>query len=104
MAMVIDYKHALSTDEARERVKALGEYLTNKHGLGVSWNADGTAKINGKVTLVTIEATLSFKDGVVHLEGKDPGFLLRGQATKYMNEKLGLYLDPKTPLDKLPRR
>jgi hypothetical protein len=103
MAMVIDYKHGLSTDEAKARVKALGEYLTNKHGIGVTWNDEGTAKIHGKYMVVSIDGSVTFKDGLVHFEGKDPGFLWRGQATKYLTEKLGIYLDPKTPVDRLPR-
>jgi hypothetical protein len=103
--MVIDYKHALTTDDAKARVKALGEYLTNKHGIGVTWSGAGdSAKINGKYMVVSIDGAVTFKDGVVHFEGKDPGFLWRGQATKYLTEKLGVYLDPKTPIDQLPRR
>jgi hypothetical protein len=103
--MKIEHRHGLSTDDAKARVRALGEYLQNKHGIGVTWDASGdTATVRGKYLVVDIEGSVSFTDGLVLFQGKDPGFLWRGKAQKYLSEKLQKYLDPGTALDALPRR
>ena len=31
-AMIIDYNHSFSPDDARERLQVLGNYLSNRHG------------------------------------------------------------------------
>jgi hypothetical protein len=104
MAFAIDYAHDLGQDEARNRIKALGEYLTNKHGIAVSWENDDRAKISGKYMIVTIEGTVSVEPKTVRFEGKDPGMLWRGKAKDYLTHKLAKYLDPKTQVADLPRR
>jgi hypothetical protein len=105
MKMKIEHKHGLPLAAAQARVHALSEYLQNRHGIGSTWAADGqTAEVRGKYLVVDIEGHVSFAEGVVYFEGKDPGFLWRGKATKYLSEKLAKYLDPATPLDALPRR
>jgi hypothetical protein len=103
--MKIDYAlpDTLTQADVKARLVAFGEYLTNRHGIGVKWNGD-VAKVKGKYLLVTIEGTLSFSPGRIVFDGKDPGFLWRGKAKDYVAKKLKIYLDPSTRLDELPRR
>src|SRR5262245_58830254 len=96
MSFAIDYAHSLAQDDARARIKALGEYLTNKHGIGMRWENDDRAKISGKYMIVTIEGTVTIEPKAVKFEGKDPGMLWRGKAKDYLTHKLSTYLDPKT--------
>lgn len=103
MAFEIDHKHSFSDDDARERLKALGEYLENKHGLSVKWTGDNRASITGKYLVVTIDGTVELRSGNVHFSGKDPGMLWRGKAKDYLKGKLNKYFDAKTPIDSLPR-
>jgi hypothetical protein len=93
---------SLSHDDAKARLGALGEYLHNRHGIAVSWNGD-TATVHGRYMVVHIEGRLSFDAGKALFEGKDPGFLWRGKAKDYLHGKLEKYLDPRTPVDQLPR-
>jgi len=104
MAFSIDYDHSLSIEDARARIHALGEYLSNKHGIGVTWTGDDQAKISGKYLVVTIEGTVNVEAKSVRFEGKDPGMLWRGKAKDYLTNKLQKYLDASTPIDSLPRR
>ena len=101
--MEIEYKHTLPDPEALARLRALGEYLGNKHGIKVTWNGDQKASFNGKYLVVKIEGDLTLEAGVARFKGKDPGFLWRKKASDYIHDKLAAYLDPKTPLDQLPR-
>ncbi len=104
MSMTIDFKHSLSVDDAKARVAALGEYLTNRHGIGVTWDGADKAVVNGKYMVVTIRGQVTFADGMVHFEGEDPGFLWRGKAKSYLTEKLEKYMNPGTSLEQLPRK
>jgi hypothetical protein len=104
MSMNIDFKHGLQSDEAKARVRALGEYLENRHGIRVTWDeANELATVNGKYMVVNIRGSVKFAPGLVHFEGEDPGFLLRGKAKSYLTEKLEKYMDPSVPVDQLPR-
>jgi hypothetical protein len=102
--MRIDYSHRLTQDDARERLKALGEYLQNHHGINVTWSDADHARVTGRYLIVAIDGTVSMENGLVVFEGKDPGFLWRGKAKDYLQEKLKKYLDPAVTLDSLPRR
>jgi hypothetical protein len=101
--MEIDYKHSLPDDEARARLKVLGEYLTNRHGIKVSWLDDNRAKFSGKYLVVKIEGELTMAPGIVRFRGEDPGFLWRRKAVDYIEGKLEKYLDTKNALADLPR-
>ena len=100
--MHIEFPHNLPPEEAKARLQALGEYLNNKHGIGVSWSGD-EARIKGRYLVVGIEGTVALQGGRVVFDGKDPGMLWRGKAKDYLTHKLGKYLDPRTPVDQLPR-
>jgi len=102
--MEIDYRHDLPEADAKARLQALGEYLTNRHGIAVVWVDPTRATFNGKYLVVKIEGEMTMAAGIVRFRGKDPGFLWRKKASDYIAEKLEMYLDPKTPLDQLPRR
>jgi hypothetical protein len=97
------YKYDMPEAEARTRLKVLGEYLDNRHGIKVTWLDENRATFNGKYMVVKIEGELRMEPGVAHFKGKDPGFLWRKRAIEYIEGKLKAYLDPKTPIDQLPR-
>ena len=100
--MKFEYTHTLSNDDARSRMEALGEYLTNRHGIRVTWDGD-RGVFRGKYLVVNIEGEMKFGDGIIHFDGKDPGLLWRKKAVGYLKRKLEMYLAPGTPLDELPR-
>lgn len=102
--MKLEHRHAFAHDEARERVRALTDYLANKHGMQVEWSGPDTAKVTGRYAVVAIEADLKIEDGQIQVEGKDPGFLWRTPAKKYIENKLVQYMDASRSLDVLPRR
>jgi hypothetical protein len=101
-AMVFDYKHDFSVEDARARLQVLGEYLKNRHGIVVTWDGD-KASFRGKYMVVSIEGDMTLAPGVVHVAARDPGMLWRGKAKSYLQDKLATYLDPGTPMDELPR-
>jgi hypothetical protein len=103
-SMRIEYPlGSMTQDEAKARLVALGEYMTNKHNIKVVWNGD-RASVNGKYMIVSIEGALMFEPGKAIFDGKDPGMLWRGKAKDYLSEKLAKYLNPNTKLEDLPRR
>ncbi|MBK9000986.1 MAG: polyhydroxyalkanoic acid system family protein [Myxococcales bacterium] len=103
MSFGIDHAHSLPIDDARARIRALGEYLSNKHGIAVTWSSDDQAKIAGKYLVVSIEGSVTVEDKRVRFQGKDPGMLWRGKAKDYLSAKLSKYLNPATKLEDLPR-
>ncbi len=102
MSFRIDYAHALPIEDARARIRALGEYLSNKHGIKVSWIGENEAKISGKYLVVSIEGSVKIEPKNVCFDGKDPGMLWRGKAKEYLTRKLEKYLDASRPLADLP--
>jgi len=101
--MEIDYRHELPEPEAKARLHALGDYLQNRHGIKVDWLDEHRATFHGKYMVVKIDGELSASPGIVRFRGKDPGFLWRKRAVEYIEGKLKVYMDPKNPLDELPR-
>jgi len=101
--MNFDHKHSFSPEEALERLRALGDYLTNRHGIAINWRDDSNATFKGKYLVVKIEGDFKLEDDMIRVRGKDPGMLWRKKATKYLKEKLEKYLDPSTPVDALDR-
>ncbi len=104
MSLRIECAHDLGIEDARERIRAWGEYLSNKHGIGIEWIGDDEVKVAGKFMVVTIDATVKVEAKRVRFEGKDPGMLWRGKAKEYLERKMAMYLDPDRPLSDLPRR
>jgi len=101
--MKFEYPYEVSREDARLRLDALGSYLRERHGIAISWLDDNKASFSGKYLVVKIEGELTLRDGMVDFSGKDPGMLWRNKATTYLKDKLATYLDPRTPIDKLPR-
>ncbi len=102
--MEIEHRHTLDEAGVQERLRAFGDYLSNKHGMQVAWEDDGSAHVTGKYTVVQIDVRVRNESGLVQLKGKDPGRLLRGTATKYLKRKLAEYLDPNVAPTDLARR
>jgi hypothetical protein len=100
--MEIDFKYALSDEDARARLEILGQYLHNKHGIKVSWLDEARARFSGKYLVVKIDGELTLKNGLARFRGEDPGFLWRGRAKDYIESKLAKYLDPKSAASDLP--
>jgi hypothetical protein len=104
MAFEFSVPHDLDPPDARHRVRALGDYLSNKYGLSIVWTSEDEATVSGRYLVVSISGTIDLRPGAVRFTGKDPGMLWRGKAKEYLTRKLQRYLDRSTPLDELPRR
>ena len=100
--MEIDFKYAVSDQDAKSRLELLGQYLANKHGIKVLWVDENRARFTGKYLVVKIEGELSLQGGRAIFKGEDPGFLWRNRAKDYIEGKLASYLDPKTEASRLP--
>ena len=100
--MKLEIPHSLPKDDAKQRVEALLAYWSKKYGVTSSWNGD-QASFKGKAMGVTIDGNLTVLANKIGGEATDPGFLLRGQAQKYLTGKFGLYLDPKKSIEELSR-
>lgn len=103
MSFRIEHAHELGIDEARARIRALGDYLDNKHGIKVEWTGTNEAQVLGSFLVVKIEAKVMVEDKRVVFDGKDPGMLWRSKARSYLENKMQTYLDPKRTSDDLPR-
>ena len=104
MSFELTGAHSLALPDARERLHALGDYLSNKYGLTVTWTGENEASVSGSYLVVSISGSLRLTPTAVTFTGKDPGMLWRGKAKSYLLGKLDRYLNPSTPLDALPRR
>ena len=104
MAFELSSPHSLEISDARARLHALADYLSNKYGLAITWTGEDEASISGSYLVVTISGNLRLTQGNVTFAGKDPGMLWRGKAKEYLLRKLKKYLDPNVALEDLPRR
>ncbi len=100
--MEIDFPYALSDDDARARLEVLAKYLSNRHGIAVTWQDGVRASFHGKYLVVKIDGELTLGGGHARFKGEDPGFLWRGRAKAYIEGKLAKYLDPKATVSDLP--
>jgi hypothetical protein len=100
--MEIDFRYALSDEDARSRLEILAQYLGNKHGIKVTWVDETRARFSGKYLVVKIDGELTVGNGTAQFRGEDPGFLWRNRAKEYIQGKLAKYLDPKAELSQLP--
>jgi hypothetical protein len=104
VAFELTVPHGLDPGDARARLHALGDYLSNKYGLSVTWNGEDDASVTGSYLVVTISGNMRLTPQAVSFTGSDPGMLWRGKARDYLTRKLQKYLDPATAVDALPRR
>ena len=100
--MEIDFPYVLSDQDARSRLEILGQYLSNKHGIAVTWVDPAKARFSGKYLVVRIDGELTLGEGHARFRGEDPGFLWRGRAKDYIQGKLAKYLDPSAVPAELP--
>jgi len=100
--MEVDFPYSLSDDDAKARLEILGRYLTNKHGIKVTWTGPQTATFNGKYLVVKIEGELKIGNGKCSFKGHDPGWPWRKKAEDYVRGKIATYLDPKAVPSELP--
>jgi hypothetical protein len=100
--MEIEFPYSLSDQDARSRLDLLARYLTNRHGIKVTWVDDSRARFTGKYLVVKIEGELTLGGGHAHFKGEDPGFLWRNRAKDYIHGKLAKYLDPHAQPAQLP--
>lgn len=101
--MEIEHKHAFDQDEARARVRALADYLKNRHGMNVAWTDEDNFHLTGKYTVVNLDVSVRVGSDTIRVTGPDPGFLLRGPAKAYIARKVDEYLSPDVALESLPR-
>jgi len=101
--MKLEYVYTIPLEQARARIAALGEYLTNRHKIAVTWEGDRVVFKGRFKKIVKIRGVLRLAEGVALFDGEDPGIAWRGQATKYIKRKLNAYLDAGTPIEALPR-
>ena len=104
MAFELSAPHRLELSDARERLHALADYLSNKYGLTITWTGEDVASVSGSYLVVAISGNLRLTPANVTFTGKDPGMLWRGKAKEYLVRKLEKYLDPSVTLGDLPRR
>ncbi len=100
--ITLSHRFTIPREEAKARLVALGEYLTRRHKIHVTWDGD-RAHVKGKYMVVTVEGSMLLGDDKVTFDAKDPGFLWRGKAKDYIAKKLEKYLDPAFPIEELPR-
>ena len=103
MSIRIEHPHELGLDEARERIRALADYLRNKYSIHSTWTGTNEARFQGSVLVVKFDVNVVVEDKRVVLDGKDPGMLWRNKAKDYLHHKLTTYLDPKLTIQDLPR-
>jgi len=95
--------HQLSAEEARQRLETLASHLGTKYGFTTEWLGD-SARIQGKVKGLTLNAQITVSAGKVGGEATDPGFLFREKARTYLTEKFEYYLDPSFSLEELQKK
>ena len=99
MGMIkFEVPNSLTIEEGKKRVEALLEYWNKRHGVKSSW-AGSKAQMSGKAMGVSIDGNLEVHGTKIAGEAADPGFLLRGQAQKYLQRKFSEYLDPSKSLE-----
>ena len=98
----LNISHSLPIEEARKRVEALLGYWSRKYNVQTKWAGD-LVTFAGKQMGINIDGRLTISAGKLVGDAADPGFLLRGQAEKYLQKKFANYLDPKKTLADLAR-
>jgi hypothetical protein len=94
MAMLkFEVPNTLPVEDAKKRVEALLSYWNRNYGVTAAWTGL-KATMAGKAMGVSIDGNLEVQAARIAGEAADPGFLLRGQAQKYLTRKFAQYLDP----------
>ena len=64
--------HVSNTPTQIHLLRALGDYMQNRHGMQVTWTSDDTLHLKGKYTVVEIDAQVRLEPGRVR-RGRHPG-------------------------------
>ena len=99
----ISSDHRFDTDAALERIQALTAYWQAKYGVDLKWRKN-RCTIGGRVLGIGFEASIEVKAAHVMFEGPDPSFVIRRFVKRYLDHKLGQYMDPNTPVAELEER
>ena len=100
--MKLEHSHPFTRDEATARLRALTDYWDKKHGIRAEWQGS-TARIKGRVKLVSFEGSLTLEDKrlVADLKVSFGGETI---GRPYVERKLAEYLDPANTLESLQAR
>ncbi len=103
MAMSFEKPFDFPQAEALERLQALTDHWSAKHGLQVEWNGS-EGRVSGKVRGVKFSGVMKVGDHRVTVEVK-AGFLAEKLGGRqYVEGKLTEYLDPKQQVAELSAR
>ena len=101
--MRMEKPYACDEDEALSRMRALADYWWAKYQVKSEWDG-GKVRLVGKKLGVKYDATVTIGDGKVVAE-VDAGFLAEKLgARRYVEGKVGDYLDPAHTLAQLRAR
>jgi hypothetical protein len=101
--MNLERTYELSDEDALERMKALADYWSTKHGIDARWNGDEVV-LSGKVKGVKFDGKVQIGDGRLIADVK-AGFLAEKLGgRKYVEGKLDDYLDPNKTIEELRAR
>ena len=101
--MKLEIDHELKPAEAKNRMKALGEYWEKKYGIKSKWTKDAV-NVVGTIMGFKFDATLTVGKEQVVLEGPEPNFLIKKKVIGYLEHKLTQYLDSETSLKDLQKK
>lgn len=85
--------HHFSKSDAHARVQLLLDYWKRRYSVDQVWDGDKVL-VTGTVIGVPFHALIEVNDASVRCESSDPGVLLRGRASDYVQRKLQKYLHP----------
>lgn len=102
--MTMTRAYDLADADARERMRALADYWSTKHGLRVEWQGESSLRVSGRVKGVSFEGTVAIAEGAL-TANVEAGWLAEKLGGRgYVERKLDDYLDPKKTVAELRAR
>lgn len=99
----MEKSYGFDDEEALERLRALSDYWAAKHSVRTVWDG-GTGRLVGRKMGVKYDATVRVGGGKVVAE-VEAGFLAEKLgAPRYVERKVGDYLDPAHTVESLRAR
>ena len=99
--LTLERPYSHSDEDARERLRALTEYWSTKHGLTIEWESESEVHLSGRVMRVSFDGRVTVKDGLIRAN-VDAGRLAEKLGARgYVERKLNNYLDPANSLESL---
>jgi hypothetical protein len=93
--LAFDVPHAHGADEARARVGYLLDYWRERFGVQVGEWRDGGVAVSGSVLGFAVNGTIYVSSDRVAAQVDDPGFLVRGRVSHYIDSMLRKYMHPR---------